>query len=175
MKILIINGSARKGNTFACVSAFAKVAAAANEVEVLEADKLNISGCKGCEACGCTKGCVAGDDTNPVVDRIVAADLVVFASPVYWWGVTAQLKTVIDKCYCRGALLKDKKIGLIVCGGAETDDEEYVLIRRQFELISEYLSWDMQFFRSYYACGKDDVAGRPEVLAELEALGAVYR
>ena len=94
MKILIINGSARKGNTYACVNAFAEGAKAANEIEILEADKLNISGCKGCEACGCTKGCVAKDDSNMVVDKIVAADLVVFASPVYW----GMVLTVILKC-----------------------------------------------------------------------------
>lgn len=174
MKILIINGSARKGNTYACVNAFAEGAKGANEIEILEADKLNISGCKGCEACGCTKGCVAKDDSNMVVDKIVAADMVVFASPVYWWGITAQLKTVIDKCYCKGAYLKGKKIGVIVPGGAETDDEEYTLIKRQFELISEYLSWDMEFFKNYFACGKDDIAGRPEVIDELKALGAQY-
>lgn len=175
MKILMINGSARKGNTYACVNAFAKGAKEANEVEILVADQLNISPCKGCEACGCTKGCVAKDDSNLVVDKIVEADLIVFASPVYWWGITAQLKTVIDKCYCKGAYLKGKKIGLIVPGGAPTDDEEYELIQRQFQLISKYLAWDIQFFKPYYASGRDEIANRPEVIQELVELGKHYK
>lgn len=174
MKILVINGSARKGNTDACVNAFVEGAKGANEVDVLEADKLNISPCKGCEACGCTKGCVAQDDSNAIVDKVVAADLVVFASPIYWWGITAQLKTVIDKCYCKGAYLKNKKIGLILCAGAPTDDEEYSLIKRQFELMSEYLAWNFEFFKSYYAVGRDEIANRPEALEEMKALGASY-
>lgn len=174
MKIVVINGSPRKGNTNACIHAFAEGAAETNEIEILDADKLHISPCKGCGACGCTKGCVAKDDSNMVVDKIVSADLVVFASPIYWWGVTAQLKTVIDKCYCRGAYLKGKKIGLILCAGAPTDDEEYGLIRRQFELISEYLSWDFSFFRSFYAEGKDDIAGSAEAIAEMRTLGRSF-
>lgn len=175
MKIVVINGSPRKGNTHACVDAFVQGAMGANEIEVLEADKLNISPCKGCNACGCTKGCVAKDDSNVVVDKIVAADLVVFASPIYWWGITAQLKTVIDKCYCKGAFLKGKKIGLILCAGAPTDDEEYALIKRQFELISEYLEWDMQFFKSFYANGKDEIANNAEAIAQMKELGAQYK
>ena len=43
-------------------------------------------------------GCVAADDTNRVIDSLVDADMIVFGTPVYWWGMTAQLKLVIDKC-----------------------------------------------------------------------------
>lgn len=174
MKILVINGSPRKGNTYACVNAFVEGAGANNQVEVIEADKLNISPCRGCGACESKNGCVAKDDSNVVVDKVVAADMIVFASPIYWWGVTAQLKTVIDKCYCRGAYLKGKKIGLILCAGAPTDDEEYGLIKRQFELISEYLSWNLEFTKTFFAIEKDVVANNKEAIAEMKALGAKY-
>lgn len=171
MKILIINGSPRKGNTYACIRALENGAKNANDIEILDADRLHVSPCKGCGACECTKGCVAVDDSNTVVDRILNADLVVFASPIYWWGVTAQLKTVIDKCYCKAAFLKGKRIGLILCAGAPTDDEEYSLIRRQFELIAEYLDWKIAFFKAFYATEKDEIANDPKAIAEMEALG----
>lgn len=174
MKIVILNGSARKGNTHACIEAFVQGVKEGTEVEVLETDKLNVSPCKGCGACACSKGCVAKDDSNAVVDKIVAADLVVFASPIYWWGVTAQLKTVIDKCYCKGAYLKQKKIGLILCAGAQTDDEEFSLIKRQFELISEYLEWDFSFFKSVFAYEKDEVKNNEAIQKELKILGEQY-
>lgn len=79
---------------YACINAFAEGAKGKNEIEIIETDKVNVSPCKGCGACGCTKGCVAKDDSNEVVDKIAAADMIVFASPIYWWGLTVQLKTV---------------------------------------------------------------------------------
>lgn len=171
MKIVILNGSARKGNTYACINAFSHGAETNNEIEIIETDKVNVSPCKGCGACGCVKGCVSDDDSNMVVDKIVSADLIVFATPIYWWGITAQIKTVIDKCYCKGAYLKNKKIGLIVCAGAPVDDEEYSLIKRQFELISEYLSWDIQFVKTFYANDRNDINNNESALAELKELG----
>ncbi len=71
MKIVIVNGSARKGNTLAAIEAFSEGAKAKNEIEIIQADKLNIGFCKGCEACECHKGCVDKDDTNPTIDKLV--------------------------------------------------------------------------------------------------------
>ena len=115
--------SERKGNTLTAINTFIERASANNEIEVIEAGKPNISGCKGCNACECYKGCVDKDDTNATVDKIVNADMIVFASPVYWWGISAQLKLVIDKCYCKGAMLKGKKIGCIIIGSASGKDD----------------------------------------------------
>ena len=174
MKIVLLNGSARKGNTYACVEAFAEGAQSGNDVEIIATDGLNVSPCKGCEACGCEKGCVAKDDSNAVTDKLVAVDLIVFASPVYWWGVTAQLKTVIDKSYCKAALLKGKKVGLILVGGASTDDVEYELIRRQFAEMSAYNEWDFAFFKAYSAYGPNDLAADDAAMADMRELGAGY-
>ena len=95
MKMIILNGSARRGNTYAAIQALKEGASEKHEVEVLDADKLKISPCKGCGACQCYKGCIDQDDTNPVTEKIAAADMIVFATPVYWWEMTAQLKQMI--------------------------------------------------------------------------------
>ena len=55
MKIVIINGSARKGNTLAAINAFIKGASEKNKIEIIEPDKLNIAPCKGCGVCQCSK------------------------------------------------------------------------------------------------------------------------
>ena len=44
-----------------------------------------------------------------IVDKMVAADMILFVSPVYWWGITAQLKLVIDKAYCKGTLFEKQE------------------------------------------------------------------
>ena len=56
MKIVIINGSARKGNTLTAINAFIKGASEKNEIEIIEPDKLNIAPCKGCGVCQCLCG-----------------------------------------------------------------------------------------------------------------------
>lgn len=172
MKIVIVNGSPRKGNTLAAISAFAEGASPRHEVEIIEANKLNMKPCQGCEACECYKGCVAKDDTNATVDKLVQADMIVFATPVYWWGMTAQLKLVIDKCYCKGAQLKNKGIGVIMVGGADVDSPQYGLIRSQFACMAQFLNWDALFYRAYSATAKDDLAQQADAIEELKAMGA---
>ena len=172
MKIVVVNGSARKGNTLTAIEAFEKGASKKHEVEVLAADRLKIAACKGCGVCQCYQGCVDKDDTNPVIDKLAAADMILFATPVYWWGMTAQLKQVIDKCYCRGMQLKGKKVGTIIVGGAPVDAIQYELITKQFECMAGYLSWDLAFQKTYQANAKDELANNKEVLQELEELGA---
>ena len=54
MKIVIISGSARKGNTLAAINAFIKGASEKNKIEIIEPDKLNIAPCKGCGVCQCS-------------------------------------------------------------------------------------------------------------------------
>ena len=171
MKIVIINGSARKGNTLTAIHAFMKGAAEKNEIEIIAPDKLKIAPCKGCGVCQCYKGCVDQDDTNPTINKIAAADMILFTTPVYWWGMSAQMKQIIDKCYCRGMQLKEKKIGVIVVGGSPTDNIQYELIRKQFECMASYLSWDVLFQKSYYANGKDELVKNVEAMEELENIG----
>lgn len=171
MKIVIVNGSPRKGNTVSAIEAFVEGAKANNEIEIIDADKLDISGCKGCDACGCTKGCVAQDDTNATVDKLVAADMIVWATPVYWWGMTAQMKLVVDKCYCKGSMMTGKKIATIVTGGAATDNVQYELIKGQFDCIAKRLKWDIVFNKSFSAEAVGELADDAEAIAELKAAG----
>lgn len=171
MKIVVINGSARKGNCFTAISAFLKGASKHNEIDIIQADLLKMAPCKGCKACQCYKGCVDTDDTNATIDRIVGADMILFVSPVYWWGISAQLKLIIDKCYCKGLQLKNKKVGVIVVGGSPTDNVQYKLIFNQFNCMAQYLSWDMLFQKAYYASEKDDLSTQIQCLSELENLG----
>ncbi|MCF0229199.1 MAG: flavodoxin family protein [Parasporobacterium sp.] len=171
MKIVIINGSARKGNTLSAINAFMDGAKEKHEIEIIQPDKLNIAFCKGCEVCGCHKGCIDKDDTNPTIDKIVEADLVVFASPVYWWGLSAQTKLIIDKCYCRGSQLNGKKVGVLVPGGSPVDAKQYVIIKDQFDCIADYLNWDIQFYKPFYAVGADELKNNKEAVNELTELG----
>ena len=171
MKIVIINGSARKGNTLRAIDAFIKGASEKNAIEIIQPDRLHIAPCKGCGVCQCYKGCVDQDDTNSTINKVAAADMILFATPVYWWGMSSQLKLIIDKCYCRGLQLKNKKVGTIVVGGSPVDSIQYELIDKQFSCMAKYLSWDMIFQKSYYATDSDELAKNKDSIKELENIG----
>ena len=171
MKIVIINGSARKGNTLRAIDAFIKGASEKNAIEIIQPDRLHIAPCKGCGVCQCYKGCVDQDDTNSTIDKVAAADMILFATQVYWWGMSSQLKLIIDKCYCRGLQLKNKKVGTIVVGGSPVDSIQYELIDKQFSCMAKYLSWDMIFQKSYYATDSDELAKNKDSIKELENIG----
>ncbi len=172
MKIVVINGSARKGNTLTAINTITKEASKKHEVEIIAPDKLDIAPCKGCGSCQCHKGCVDNDDTNPTIDKIAAADMIIFATPVYWWGMSAQLKLIIDKCYCRGLQLKNKKVGVIIVGGSPIDNIQYELIGKQFDCMADFLSWDLLFKKAYYANEKDDLLKDETAIKELTDIGA---
>ncbi len=122
MKIKILNGSPRKENTAAMVEAFAEGAReAGHEVEILHVGKMKIAGCLGCEYChGKGEGtCVQKDDMSQVIEAYQEADMVVFASPIYYFGMTSQIMAAIQRMYCIGKPPKAKKAALMISSGSE--------------------------------------------------------
>ena len=101
-KILIVQGGGRpNGNTDQLVKAFAEGAAeAGHEVEIISLIKNEIKGCLGCNACRYGKPCVQKDSFNEIVPKIKEADLLVFASPLYFWTVSSRIKAFIERFYC---------------------------------------------------------------------------
>ena len=99
MKKVIINGSARNGNILTAINAFMKGAADRNAIEVIQPDKLHISPCKGCGVCQCHKGCVDNDDTNPTIDKLAAADMILFATPVYFAHPSGRIYDFLDRVF----------------------------------------------------------------------------
>lgn len=172
MKNLILNGSPRRnGNTKDAVTAFSKDI---EDSKVYHVAKLRLSGCINCNGCRRKNNrCVIDDDTANVVEDISTAENVVFASPVYCWGFTSQLKQIIDKLYSKDPVLHIKKrIGLILIGGGGLEDKQYETIASLFEQMCEYFGWELCFTRFY--CAGDPGEMKPEDLAELSALGKEF-
>ena len=121
MKIAILNGSPRKENTEAMVNAFAEGAReAGHEVEILHVGRMKIAGCMGCEYCH-TKGggkCIQQDDMEKVIPAYIDSDMIVYATPVYYFGATAQLQAAIQRVYCIGKPQKATKAALLVSSGS---------------------------------------------------------
>ncbi len=121
MKIAVFNGSPREGTTTAMVQAFREGAEAAGHVvEVYQVGRMKIAGCLGCEYCH-TKGegaCVQKDDLAKILPAYKEADMVVFASPIYYFTMTAQMEAAIQRVYCIGKPLNAKKAALLLTSGS---------------------------------------------------------
>ncbi|MCH4181159.1 MAG: flavodoxin family protein [Atopobiaceae bacterium] len=148
-KVVILNGSPRRnGNTQSMSAAFAERAKRdGHEVETLDLQELKIHGCAACDACYTTgKPCVFDDDPwNTVAPDILTADVVVFSGPVYWYGMTAQLKAVLDRMYClfhKGDEFTGKQTALLTCC---MDEDESTMngVRFAFERSVKLMGWDV--------------------------------
>lgn len=120
MKIAILNGSPRNGNTASMVKAFAEGAeSAGHEVCVLHVGKMKIGGCLGCEHCHLSgEGkCVQRDDMEKVYPAYAEAEMLVFASPIYYGNITAQLTAAIQRMYAIGKPAKAVKAVLLLNSG----------------------------------------------------------
>lgn len=149
-KILVLTGSARKnGNSNRMAHAFAEAAAAkGHDVKVIDTATLKLNFCHACETCYKTgKPCSFDDDFNTVADDILAADALVFSSPVYWYSVPSQLKAVVDKMFSfvvggKTDQFFGKECALICC--CEEDDQAVLDgVRLPIERTAALNGWTM--------------------------------
>lgn len=171
MKILVLNGSPRPGgNTKQMVNAFAEGAASAGHtVDVVDVCKKKIGGCLACEYCH-TKGggqCIQKDDMAEVYALLNEAELLVLASPIYYHGLSGQLKCVIDRFYSAAYPGKPphlKKAAMLLSSG---DDGMYD--GALFSFRGDFLDYlgleDLGVFTAHGTVS-------PAKLAELRAFGA---
>ncbi len=177
MKILILNGSPRTtGNTKTALTTIMQgieqnIPTA--EVEKVNVYKLHIKACIHCEKCKTNGGtCVLPDDSATIIQKVTKADMIIFGSPVYWWGISAKLKLVLDKFYSNEEELKQtpKSIGMVITGAAELSDPQYRIIREQFECITAYLGWKLAFSESITAQAIGDLKKDQSTLNRLQAV-----
>ncbi len=145
--IMILNGAARKnGHTAALIKAFSDGAKnAGNEVIEFYLQDMNIKGCLGCEHCSAAlKGhqpCIQNDDMAQINETFLSVDIVVFASPVYFWTITGTLKTAADRLYAQLRSLgydgfPRKSVLIMTAGGSD-----YSQAVRWYETFERNLGW----------------------------------
>jgi multimeric flavodoxin WrbA len=153
MKILGISFSPRKnGNTVAMLTAALNAAEAAGaEVELYSVAGKNIQPCDGCWGCMKTGKCHIKDDVPELFDKMTTVDGIIFGTPVYFWGMTGQAKTLMDRTISLnqpGRNLNNKVCGVVAsCGSlgmadALKDFSFYIIQRRMLPAnqISAYLT-----------------------------------
>lgn len=102
MNIVILSGSPRKGgNTEILAESFAQGASSKHNVDFISVRDYHINPCIGCNSCfkRDDQSCIQKDDMQTVYDKLAKADMLVVASPVYFYGISSQLKALIDRCH----------------------------------------------------------------------------
>ena len=125
-KVLIISASPRSGsNSHLLAEAFGKGAKeAGNETEIISLKDKDIKFCRGCFACQKTQRCVIRDDADLIEQKMEKADVLVFATPIYYYEMSGQMKTMLDRgnpLYTTDYAFRD--VYLIA---AAAEDEEHV-------------------------------------------------
>lgn len=129
-KVLILSGSPRKGgNSDLLCDEFARGAKdSGNEVEKIFVAGKKIAPCLACYVCRNTGVCAIKDDMAEVLQKMIEADVIVLASPVYFYSIDAQLKAVIDRTVARWLEVKNKDFYYIVtCADTDKDSTERTL------------------------------------------------
>lgn len=179
-KILLINGSPRmQGNTRKILKTLESTLLDHTEAQVDFVDicRCSIAGCVNCDSCRKNNNrCVHKDDTNFLMEKVLSSDIIVFASPVYWMGVTAQLKLFIDKFYCIDPVIHDldKKIAVISVGAAELSDGQYKIIEAQFKEMAEFLGWKFLFNSSFAAWNENDWENNEKDVQQVKELRHLF-
>lgn len=138
--ILIISSSPRKGGNSdtLCDSFMVGGQEAGNHVEKILLRDKNVHYCTGCNICSRDgKPCPQKDDAASIIDKMVKADVIVLGTPVYFYAMSAQLKTFLDRCCGLYTEMKNKEFYFITAG-AEGESERTNL-ERVFDNLMEFV------------------------------------
>ncbi len=140
-RIVVLVGSMRKGgNTDLLAQAFAEGAGKDNTVEIVSVADYKVNPCIGCNSCFTREGnqCFQKDDMAEIYKKLKVADIMVIASPVYFYGISAELKAIVDRLHTpmRNGF-QVKKLALLLVGAA-TLPELFDAIKLQYQLVLNF-------------------------------------
>ena len=179
-KVVILLGSPRKnGNSAVLAREIARGAESQGaQVESFYLQDMKIAPCSACEACHRpgAKGCVIKDDMQAIYPKLLAADAIVFASPIYWFTVSAQLKLAMDRCYAlnreEGHAFAGKRMGLAFAyGGEDPFDSGCTNAIRTFQDAFHFIGAPIVGMVYASAGGEGEIASNKKVMAEALDLG----
>lgn len=144
MKITVITGSPHEGGTSVLLAEeFIRGAREqGHEIFRFNAAEAHVAPCVGCDKCGCGQApCAQNDDMDILNPRLLEADAIVFVTPLYYFGFSAQMKAVIDRFHANiNRLAGHKKAVLLV---TSFDDKDWTMnaVSEQYKSLARYLQW----------------------------------
>jgi NAD(P)H-dependent FMN reductase len=151
MKVVSVFGSPRKKGNTAKVLTWVEEALVdqGHEVDRINVTKYKVNGCVACYTCQSEPdrpGCPQKDDALEIFNQMIDADAIIYASPLFCWSWTAQIKPLIDRHFCLvteaggpawKSLLEEKRIGLVMTAAGPMEENADVLVK-QFDALVDY-------------------------------------
>lgn len=156
MKIIILQGSPnKKGSTAILTEEFEKGAEeAGHDVEIIDVAHANIHPCTGCVACGYEGSCVQKDDVEAIRGKILDADMLVLATPLYYYGMSAQLKTMLDRfCAFNSSITRKRMKSALLTVAWNSDGWTFDALEAHYQTLVRYLAFKDQGMILGRGCG----------------------
>ena len=147
MNILVIESSPHKhGSSNLLAQRFIEGAEEnGHKVEIFDAAKADLHPCMGCDVCGMSGPCCQKDDMGKLQEKILKTDMMVLVTPLYYFGMSAQLKTVIDRFYGFNGKLASRKLKTALIAAAwDRNDWTMKDLKTHYETLCEYLNFQNQ-------------------------------
>lgn len=178
-KVLIVKSSPRPGSNSSALAdrVHAGAVEAGAQADIFSLHELDIRPCDVCEDCRDTGGvCVIKDDMQMLYPKIEQADAVVFATPIYWFTVSAQLKLFIDRWYAfefdEGNPTHGKQVGIVLTyGDTNLHNSGAIHAVHTFESMFRYLNGNILGIVHGTANDIGDVEKQPNLLEQAYQLG----
>ncbi len=174
MKIVVLIGSPNKnGSTNLIAKEFEKgMLEAGHQVVVLDVAHLNVEVCNGCVACGYNGPCVRKDDMEMIKKEILSADMLVFATPLYYYGMSAQLKKVVDRfCAFNGSLQSKHMKSALLAVAWNSDSWTFEALVSHYKILVRYLNFKDQGMILGRGCGTLGMTARSVYMNKAYELG----
>ena len=156
MKIVILEGSPnKKGSSNLLADCFRQGAEEAGHmVEIIDAAHADIHPCTGCIHCGYEGPCVQKDDMEEIRRKILGADMMVFVTPLYYYGMSAQLKTLIDRfCAFNSSIQRKHMKSALLTTAWNSDDWTFEALESHYKTLVRYLNLKDMGTVLGYGCG----------------------
>ncbi len=176
MNIALLQGSPNiTGSTALLCEQFTQGArASGHEVDRIDLAELSIAPCTGCGRCGYgAHPCVQHDDMRIVRETILDADMVVFATPLYYYGMSAQLKIVIDRFCADNIAIESKRLKAALISPAwNADSWTFDALVLHYQTLCRYLHMQDKGMILGYGCGTPGMTKHSSAMNEAYELGA---
>lgn len=167
-RIVVISTSLRRGsNSDMLADKFVEGAkAAGNDVEKISLVGKDIQFCKGCMGCQKLGRCVINDDVNGIMAKVLKADVVVWATPIYYYEMSGQMKTLIDRM--NAMFPKDYRFSDIYLLTTAAENEAHVPERAQSGLQGWIDCYEKSTLKAHLFCGGVNAAREIEGNSKLQ-------
>ena len=174
MKITVLFASPNKNGSTAILVDNYKRGAKENShiVEVLDVCKMNVHPCIGCVRCGYEGPCVQKDDNEIIRRTLLNTDMVVFATPLYYYGMSAQLKIVIDRFCAYNSSLNSKHLkSALLTVAWNADDWTFDALEAHYKTLVRYINFKDMGMVLGYGCGSPSMTKRSQYPEKAYLLG----